>query len=162
MIEILKLPEVIGAFFGAFFAVLIGVLADITKNHVTNWHKKRKKRVTVLKLIYQDLENINEHIANILKYMAESGNPKGYLQKIPLDNWYNLKNSEEFTQFLEEELFMDINEKMRQIELVNKVLDDYYTLKEQKILDSAIFMYHEIIPARILILMEIIESELNL
>ncbi|HUV02759.1 MAG TPA: hypothetical protein VMW67_04860 [Desulfobacteria bacterium] len=161
LFEILKIPEVIGAFFGAFFAVLIGFVADIAKNHLLERQKRRKERVTVLKLLYQDLRDVNEHTDAILKGFKKFGVPKGYLQKLPFNNWKNLQNSDRLTQFLTDEFFMDIIAGIRQIYLINEILDDYSMIKEPTMLGIAALMYEEA-PARAGNLMEKIELELKL
>lgn len=155
------MPEVIGAFFGAFFAVLLGFAANMFKNYVTEWRRIRNERSTVLKLLYHELNNVKEHTKAILEAIEKLGVPTGYLQKLPLSNWDNLKNSERFTQFLADEFFMDVNDKMRQIELINKMLDDYFMMREQTLLGTAVLMYKET-PARVDALMNKIELELKL
>ncbi len=160
LFEILKMPEVIGAFFGAFFGVIIGITADIIKNHVIEWRKKRNERTAVLKLLYQDLKNVKKHAEDMLEGIENLGVPRGYLQKLPLYNWDNLKNSGRLTQFLTDELFMDIIAKMCQIALVNEVLDDYTIIREQTLLVIAASMYKET-PNRAYALMTKIESELK-
>ncbi|MCK4735125.1 MAG: hypothetical protein KAT65_21920 [Methanophagales archaeon] len=161
LFEILEMPEVIGAFFGAFFAVLIGITADIIKNHVIELRRRRNERVTVLKLLYHDLHNVKEHTETILKGIEKFGVPKVYLQKLPLHNWDNFKNSERFTQFLADEFFMDVNEKMRQIESVNRALDDYFMMREETLLRIAVEIY-KATPDRVDALMTKIEAELKL
>lgn len=161
LFEILRMPEVIGAFFGAFFAVLLGFAANMFKNYVTELRRSRNERSTVLKLLYHELNNVKEHTKTILEAMEKFGAPTGYLQKLPLSNWDNLKNSERFTQFLADEFFMDVNDKMCQIESVNKVLDDYFMMRNQTLLGFAILMYKET-PARVDALMKKIELKLKL
>ena len=161
LFEILKMPEVIGVFFGAFFAVLIGFVADIAKNHLLEWQKRRKERVTMLKLLYQDLRDVNKRADDILKGFKKLGVPKVYFQKLPFNNWKNLQNSDRLTQFLTDEFFMDIIAGIRQIYLINEILDDYFMIKEPTMLKIAASMYEEI-PAMAGDLMKKIELELKL
>ena len=161
LIEIMKMPEVIAAFFGAFFAVFIGFVADIAKNHILEWQKRKEERATMLKLLYQDIRDVKKHSEDMLKGFKELGVPKVYLQKLPFNNWKNLKNSDKLTQFLTDRFLMDIIAGIRQIYLINEILDDYSVIKEQTMLAIAASMYEET-PARAENLMKKIEVELKL
>ena len=158
---ILEMPEVIGACLGAFFAVLIGFVADIIKNHIIELRKKRNERAAMLKLLYQDLKVVKKRADDILKGFKEFGVPKAYLQKLPFNNWKNLQNSDRLTQFLTDNFFMDIIAGIRQIYLINEILDDYSMIKEPTMLGIAALMYKET-PARAEGLMKKIELELKL